>query len=170
MLTIIGIILVLFACAAFALKRLLLKTNRIEKTRQIKRALSLLAERMEFTSRPLAELFEQLSKEDEAKDFFAMLMTGLKDGKNRSLSEIWGEVLEKYATGESLSLEVVSVLSDVGSNLGKMSPKGELEFLHIADNQLEKEISKLEKDFEKNSGALKSSGILVGILIVILFL
>jgi stage III sporulation protein AB len=170
MLTVIGIILVLFASAAFAIKRLLLKTNRIEKTRQIKRALSVLAERMEFTNRPLGELFEQLAIEEESKDFFAALLSGLQDGENRPLSEIWSEALGVYAAKESLSPKTVSVLSDVGSNLGKMSQKGEIEFLHIADKELEKEISKLEEDFEKNSGALKSSGILVGILIVILFL
>lgn len=172
MLTVLGTVFILFACVAFVMNKISQQRRQIEAARSFRRAFSFLAERMDFTLEPLPSLLRQAAQEElgEAGDFIDELAKQLTDGQNRTLAEVWHETLRSYAQRLSLSPATIRILKNVGSKLGQLAGQAEIENLTRADAELAEEIRRCEEDFLKNAKLLKSSGVLVGILIVILFL
>lgn len=172
MLTVLGTVFILFACVAFVMNKISQQRRQIEAARSFRQAFSYLAERMDFTLEPLPTLLRQAAQEDfgEAGEFIGELARQLTDGQNRTLSEIWHETLHTYAQRLSLTPATIRILKNVGSKMGQLAGMAEIENLNRADVELSEEIRRCEEDFSKNAKLLKSSGVLVGILIVILFL
>ncbi len=172
MITVIGVIFILFACTAFTMRKILEQRRQIDTARDFVQAFSYLAGKMEFTLEPLPSLLDQAAQEGfgEAGNFFKILAQKLEDGSNKTLREIWKDTLYTYAQRLKLSPQTVRILKHVGSRLGQAASNIEIEILTCAGKELEEEILAREAEFSKNEKLLKSSGILVGILIVIFFL
>lgn len=172
MIALLGAFFVIFACIAFAIKKLTEQSKAIENVRELKQALLYIAKKMEFDREPLPTLMNQLSKENagDAAVFFYEVSKGLSDGKNRTLEQVWSEVLNTYIEKLNLSPATVRIMKNVGARLGKMAQNAEIEALGAAAEELDSEIYLAEKELSSNAKLLKSGGILVGILIVIIFI
>ncbi|MBR5157206.1 MAG: stage III sporulation protein AB [Clostridia bacterium] len=172
MTAVLGAFFVIFACGAFAMKKIAESNKAIENIRGLKQAFLHMAKKMEFESEPIASLMKKLSKEDcgDVAELFDKVSEKLTDGTNRELSQIWFEVVDEYAKKLNLSPKTIKIINNVGANLGKMAQNAEIEFLEAASDELEDEIKFAEAELSKNSKLLKSSGILAGIFIVIIFI
>ncbi|MBQ4515939.1 MAG: stage III sporulation protein AB [Clostridia bacterium] len=172
MIAVLGAFFVIFACCAFAVKKITEQSKAIENIRGFKQAFLHIAKKMEFEAEPIASIMDKISKENygETAEFFSEVSERLTDGTNGELAQIWNEVVNKYTKKLNLSPKTIRIINNVGTNIGKMAQNAEIEFLESASKELDCEIEAAESELSKNSKLLKSSGILVGIFIVIIFI
>lgn len=172
MLTVIGVLLILFSCTALAMQKIAREKEKTETARAFRRVFSYLAEGVEYTRSPLPSLLSQAAAEDfgEAEEFLWELVKGLSDGSKRTLEEVWRMSLRTYADKHHLTPCMRRILKNLGSGLGQLAAKAEIENLNCACRELDEEILRGEKEFSENAKLIRSSGVLLGILIVILFL
>ncbi len=172
MLTVLGVILVLFSCISLAMQRLAKERKKNDLARDFRQLFSYLAEKIEYTQDTLPSLLQQASNEDfgEVKDFLAILTENLSDGNKQTLREAWQKSLQVYADKLSLTSHMRRILKNIGDCLGQLALRAEIENLNKACADLDDEIRRGEKEFAGNAKLIKSSGILLGILLVILFL
>lgn len=172
MLTVIGIILILFSCTALAMQKIIKEKEKTEIARAFRRLFSYLAEKMEFTQEPILPLLRQSSEVDlgEAEDFVKELIGRLSDGKGQTLGEAWQGSLHSFADKLNLTPCMRRILKNAGSGLGQIAAKVEIENLACVCRELDEEIARSEKEYAVNAKMIRSAGILFGILIVILFI
>ncbi len=172
MIALLGAFFVIFACIAFAMKKIGEQSKALENIRGLKQALIYISEKMNFEATPLPVLMSQISEDDfgDVAVFFTEVSKGLTDGEKRTLKQVWSENLNTYAKKLNLSHTTVRIMNNIGLRLGKMAQQAELEALRTAQDELELQISMAEKELSNNTRLLKSGGILVGILIVIIFI
>ena len=172
MIVILGAFFVIFACVAFAMKKIGEQSKALENIRGLRQALIYISEKMNFEATPLPVLLSQITEEDfgAAAVFFTEVSKGLTDGKKRTLEQVWSESLNTYAKKLNLSHTTVRIMNNIGLRLGKMAQNAEIEALSSAQEELELQIRTAEKELSNNTRLLKSGGILVGILIVIIFI
>ena len=93
MLTVLGIILVLFSCIAFAVMKIASARERIGTTRQMRDVLKRMADQISFTMEPLPDILSRISQEElgETGEFLDELASQLKNSENRSLQEVLGQ-------------------------------------------------------------------------------
>ena len=172
MLTVLGIILVLFSCIAFAVMKIAAAREKIGTTRQMRDVLKRMADQISFTMEPLPDILSRISQEElgETGEFLDELASQLKKSENRSLQEVWSSTLDGYAKRLGLSARTISILSGLGERLGRMSRDIELDNISYTIEELDGEIEAQQALFTKNEKLFRSFGVLVGILIVILFI
>ncbi len=172
MIAVLGVFFIIFACCAFSVKKITEQSKAIENIRGLKQAFLHIAQKIEFESEPMASLMDKISKENygDVAEFFGEVSKKLTDGTNRELAQIWHEVVNEYIKKLNLSPKTVRIINNVGAKIGKMAQGAEIELLESASKELDDEIKFKETELSKNSKLLKSSGILVGIFIVIIFI
>lgn len=172
MIAVLGAFFIIFACCAFSVKKITEQSKAIENIIDFKQAFLHIARKIEFESKPIALLAAEISKENsgDVAEFFGKVSEKLMDGNNSGLTQIWHKVVNEYTKKLNLSPKTVQIVKNVGMKMGKMARNAEIEFLESTVKELDTEIKIKEAELSKNSKLLKSSGILVGIFIVIIFI
>ncbi|MBQ3554522.1 MAG: stage III sporulation protein AB [Clostridia bacterium] len=171
MLTVIGIVLVSGACIGFVMQQIGKQKRRLRAMGDFSRLLSELAKSMDFTGETLPNILKELaSEEGEAADFAELLVSELSKEEPKPFFELWKQSLEKVNERLSLGAEALSILHHAGKRLGTQAKDEEISGLNKAALALKEQMEKEEESFLKNEKLLKSSGVLIGLFIIILFI
>lgn len=104
---------------------------------------------------PIGLLFDSFSKKLQAKDI--------------QVEEVWKEVLQEYAPYLALSQADCILLSRFAEGLGKHDLYTEQKHLENFSIHLQMQCDKAKEKFEKESKMVRSLGVLIGLLLVIIF-
>lgn len=172
MIKFIGALLVVFACGALALQRVIKKRNAQNAVAELRDMLIELKNHIGFNLEPLPDLIRRLCR-DEGRpggSFLSRLEIGINDGAHRPLGEIWNSALSEFSHDTGLSDQAKKLMEALGENLGKMDHAVEIERISRGIQGLEALLQEADADIAKSEKMVKSLGILFGIFIVILFI
>lgn len=140
-------------------------TNRYQELKECKVALSMLQNQMEYTMKPVSEIFQEIGK--KVKHPIAMLFqkAALYMGEN-SAAQAWEHSIEEVGT--NLSKEDKAILKDLGNVLGKTDLEGQVKGMQLVQAFLDNQIQDALVEQKKNGKLYKTLGVVGGITIVIL--
>ncbi|MGN1059043.1 MAG: stage III sporulation protein AB [Clostridia bacterium] len=172
MLKLFGALLIIFSCSAFAVQYVIRRQDGLKAVRELRALVSELARAISFRLEPLPDLIRRLAAEDNppAAGFIRRLEIGIGDGEHRPLGDIWDEALAAFSDETHLPEQAKQLMRSLGARLGQMDFETETARLSEADDQLKALLSELEADSGKTEKTVKSLGVLLGILIVIIFI
>lgn len=171
MLTVIGIILVSGACIGFVMQQIGGQKRRLRALGDFCRLLSEMAKAMDFTGETLPNILKELaSEEGEAARFADLLSSELAKEEKESFYELWKLSLDRVNKNISFRPETLHILTQAGKRLGTQAKEEEISGLKKAASALQDQLEKEEVSFLKNAKLLKSSGVLIGLFIIILFI
>ncbi|WP_158282146.1 stage III sporulation protein SpoIIIAB [Salipaludibacillus keqinensis] len=167
----LGASFIIFASAFSGMefaKRLERRTNLL---RHIKVALETLDTEIAFAMMPLAEAFDQVSRQlpPPVREFFYEVALKLKN-EETSAFQAWEEVLVKWMEDVDLEEKDIEILRQFGQTLGKQDIQGQRKQIKLTQSYLD-HMEKTAIDAQKKYQSMyRSLGLLGGILLVIMLL
>lgn len=145
--------------------------ERPRHLRAMQSVLQGLATEISYGATPLPEAFAHLGRTSQrpvADLFFAAEETLRQPGS--TANEAWQRGLERLAAGSALLKSDLSILSQLGSQLGLSDRQDQERHLLLAVQQLAREESRAEEARQSNERMWRYLGVLSGILLVIVLL
>ena len=169
MLKLLGAMLVIGSCFAFAVKIVQKRRDSLMALRELHRLLIDLAQQIAFSLEPLPNLLQSLGKEDHAPapEFLQRIKASLSADEKKPLSEIWQMALEDYAKEKRLPEKGVKLMKLLGASLGQMDAETEISRLNCSADALKQLAQDMEKEQAKTEKTTETIGVLLGISIVI---
>ncbi len=170
MIKIIGALMVFLSCALTGFELSARLKKRAFSLKEIKMILEIILRDVSFFKTPVSEIFTLAGKkrESEAGELFWLMGEKLK--KNPELKEsIIKDELNKKRAALCLSKSDINVLCDILLSLGTGDSLCQKNMLASGILSIESLISESEENLKKNEKTYKSSGVLLGIFIVVLF-
>ncbi len=169
MLKLLGAMLVIGSCFAFAVKTVQKRRESLKALKELHRLLTELAQQIAFSLEPLPSLLNRLEKDEAAPapEFLQRIKTFLTKDEKKPLSEIWQMALEGYAKEKRLPEKGVKLMKLLGTSLGQMDVETELNRLNCSADALKQLLEDMEKEQAKTEKTTETIGVLLGISIVI---
>ena len=141
--------------------------NRVRELKEFKNILNILKTKIKFTYEPLAEIFKQISKENETniEKIFGKMANQIKYGQT---SEIWTNCIQEADI--SINQEDKDILKKLGKLLGQTDVEGQVSEIEVTQNFLDIQIEKAEEEKKKNQKLYKTLGIVAGLVFVIILI
>lgn len=142
-------------------------SNRVEELKELQTALNILETKIKFTYEPLSEIFMQLSEILKGK-IGSIFKNMSQEIKNSSANQTINKSFETVET--DLKTEDIKIIENLGKILGKTDKEGQVSQIELTSTFLKSQISKAEKEEEKNVKLYKTLGVTVGLAFVIILI
>ena len=144
--------------------------TRVELLKDLQTALKILETEISYGINPLPQAFANLEEDfaGELENFFAIAKKELLAGLTSE--QAWLKAVNVLAARTVLLSEDVKILKDLAYNFGQTDIQQQLKYLELAHDKLATAIEKALEQRDKNVKLLRYSGILIGLLIIILIL
>lgn len=142
-------------------------SNRVEELKDLQTALNILETKIKFTYEPLPEIFLQLSEILKGK-IGSIFKNMSQEIKNSSANQTINKSFETVET--DLKTEDIKIIENLGKILGKTDKEGQVSQIELTSTFLQSQISKAEKEEEKNAKLYKTLGVTVGLAFVIILI
>lgn len=146
-------------------------THRPKQIRLLIHALQLLEAEMMYSQLPLHELFKTISKKmpHPIDRFFINLSEELK-GEVNDFHQLWHKEVNILMKQSALKHSEIDVLNQFGSNLGQHNIIQQQKHIRLAMTHLNRELEEAIDERDTYDKMTKSTGFLVGLFIVIIFI
>lgn len=172
MLKLLGAMLIITACTALGIKSVTKNRKTLKIIEELSSALLEMARAINFRLDPLPDVIHKLSREQfsDKNTFINRLSRQIEKTPEKSLPELWQNVLHNFSQEHSLPQKVTSIMSAIGENVGKMDYETEIHRLTCGHKSLTDLHAKMSQAHEKTEKMTKSLGVVLGIFIVILLI
>lgn len=146
--------------------------KRSQELRAMQSALLFLQTEISYTATPLPEALDRVActLNGTLRDMFKHTAEQLRLQNGMTAGEAWGGTLEKNQPHLALKESDRGILKNLGEALGKSSREEQEKHLLLAREQLRQEETQAENERNRYEPLYRYSGLLVGLLIVILLL
>lgn len=142
-------------------------SNRVEELKDLQTALNILETKIKFTYEPLSEIFMQISEMLKGK-VGNVFINMSHEIKNSSANQTINKSFEIVET--DLKTEDIKIIENLGKILGKTDKEGQVSQIELTSTFLKSQISKAEKEEEKNAKLYKTLGATIGLAFVIILI
>lgn len=139
--------------------------NRVIELKEFKNILNIMKTKIKFTYEPLAEIFKQISNNNETaiEKIFGQMSNQITYFQTR---EVWENCIQEADI--SINQEDKDILKKLGKLLGQTDVEGQVSEIEVIENFLNIQIEKAEEDKKKNQKLYKTLGITIGLVFVII--
>ena len=139
--------------------------NRVNELKEFKNILNIMKTKIKFTYEPLAEIFKQISKNNQnnVEKIFGQMTNQLAYYPAR---EVWENCIQDADI--SINQEDKDILKKMGKLLGQTDVDGQISEIEVTENFLNMQIYKAEEEKKKNQKMYKTLGITMGLVFVII--
>lgn len=170
MIKIIGTLMVFLSCALMGFELSARLKKRTDTLKEIKSILEIILRDVSFLKTPVYEIFTNAGRKRKSGAGELFLSLGERLLKNPDLKEsVTEDELNKKRSSLCLSKSDIAVLLDILNSLGTGDSLCQKNMLSSGILSIESLISESEENLKKNEKTYKSSGVLLGIFIVVLF-
>lgn len=172
MLEVIGALLVVGAGQMAGMRLARQFRSRTEELRSLQSALLFLQTEISYTATPLPEALARVARTVSfpIKGLFLDTSSLLAGRSGITASEAWEHSLKRYKNWSALKTVDISILQSLGEALGTCSREEQVKHLLLAREQLRQEEIKAENERVRYEPMYRYSGLLVGLLVVIVLL
>ncbi len=172
MLKLLGAMLIITACTALGIKSVTKNRKTLKIIEELSSALLEMARAINFRLDPLPDVIHRLSREQfsDKDTFISQLSCQIEENPEKSLPELWQNVLHNFSQEHSLPQKATSIMSTIGEGIGKMDYETEIHRLTSGHESLTDLLTKMSQAHEKTEKMTKSLGVILGIFIVILLI
>lgn len=160
------LLLVIFALST-AIGLLIAKSyqNRVVELKEFKNILNIMKTKIKFTYEPLAEIFKQISKdnESEVEKIFGQMANQITYYQAK---DVWENCIQDADI--SIKQEDKDILKKLGKLLGQTDIEGQISEIEVIENFLDMQIENAEDERKKNQKMYKTLGIVAGLVFVII--
>lgn len=139
--------------------------NRVIELKEFKNILNIMKTKMKFTYEPLAEIFRQISKDNETdiEKIFGQMANQLTYYQTK---EVWENCIQN--SDISIRQEDKDILKKLGKLLGQTDVEGQISEIEVTQSFLDIQIEKAEEEKKKNQKMYKTLGVVAGLVFVII--
>lgn len=139
--------------------------NRVVELKEFKNILNIMKTKIKFTYEPLAEIFKQISKdnESEVEKIFGQMANQITYYQAK---DVWENCIQDADI--SIKQEDKDVLKKLGKLLGQTDIEGQISEIEVIENFLDMQIENAEDERKKNQKMYKTLGIVAGLVFVII--
>ena len=139
--------------------------NRVVELKEFKNILNIMKTKIKFTYEPLAEIFKQISKdnESEVEKIFGQMANQITYYQAK---DVWENCIQDADI--SIKQEDKDVLKKLGKLLGQTDIEGQISEIEVIENFLDMQIENAEEERKKNQNMYKTLGIVAGLVFVII--
>lgn len=142
--------------------------NRLKELKNLEKLVNILKNKIKFTHKPLAEIFEETSLIEKNTKISNIFMKTSQNLKRMKLETAWTEALLEESFFLNLKNEDIDLIKSFGNMLGKTDIDGQMSEINQFITLLNGQIAIAEEEKNKNSKMYKSLGTIVGLGIVII--
>ena len=135
--------------------------NRVMELKEFKNILNIMKTKIKFTYEPLAEIFRQISKDNET--IFGQMANQITYYHTK---DVWENCIQK--SDISIKQEDKDVLKKLGKLLGQTDVEGQISEIEMTQNFLDIQIEQAEEEKKKNQKMYKTLGVVAGLVFVII--
>lgn len=172
MIKIIGVAFVVAGCTGMGLWMSRGIRLRVEELNEVKKAVLLLRGEIRYSLSPLPEAIGRiaLKAKQPLAGFLQEIYESLSAMDGQSFSKIWTRSTENYLSGSHLKPEDLTIIIDLGTQLGYLDKEMQLGAIDLFLEQLGHTIDQQTQGMPAKQKIYNYLGILCGILIVILLI
>jgi stage III sporulation protein AB len=172
MIKLIGSLLVILACGYTGFSIAHRYQQRPKDLRYLQSALQMLETEISYGATPLPDALETISMrcEKSVALLFKKTREKLLNGGGITAREAWDDAVGQYYRHSNISTSDLTVLKNLGANLGISDREDQVKHLHLAMEQLKIEAAKADDEATKNVKLYNYLGFLSGLTIVIIFI
>ena len=139
--------------------------NRVVELKEFKNILNIMKTKIKFTYEPLAEIFKQISKDNdtEIEKIFGQMANQLS---YYQVKEVWENCIQDADI--SIKQEDKDILKKLGKLLGQKDVDGQISEIEVTENFLNMQIENAEEEKKKNQKIYKTLGVVAGLVFVII--
>ena len=139
--------------------------NRVVELKEFKNILNIMKTKIRFTYEPLAEIFKQISKdnESEVEKIFGQMANQITYYQAK---DVWENCIQDADI--SIKQEDKDILKKLGKLLGQTDIEGQISEIEVIENFLDMQIENAEDERKKNQKMYKTLGIVAGLVFVII--
>lgn len=139
--------------------------NRVVELKEFKNILNIMKTKIKFTYEPLAEIFKQISKdnESEVEKIFGQMANQITYYQAK---DVWENCIQDADI--SIKQEDKDILKKLGKLLGQTDIEGQISEIEVIENFLDMQIENAEDERKKNQKMYKTLGIVAGLVFVII--
>ena len=139
--------------------------NRVIELKEFKNILNIMKTKIKFTYEPLAEIFKQISKDNETniEKIFGQMANQITYYQAK---DVWENCIQDADI--SIKQEDKDILKRLGKLLGQTDVEGQISEIEMTQSFLDMQIEKAEEEKNKNQKLYKTLGISVGLVFVII--
>ena len=142
-------------------------TNRYKELKECKIALSILQTQIEYTMKPIPEIFKDIAKKIKPP-ISKLFQNAAKHMENQNAQTAWEQSLEEVGT--NLKKEDKNIMKDLGNLLGKTDIEGQIKEITLVNQFLDTQIQEAILEKNKNEKLYKTLGVVTGLTLVIILL
>lgn len=159
------LLLILVICGYLGIVKSRTFENRVAELNKFQSALVMFKTKIEFTHKPIKNIFEEISKLIY-KDNENIFLYTVKNGN--SIGNLWIEGVDKIK--KDFTPEDKEVIKMLGKMLGKTDINGQVNEIELTTKLIEKQIENAEIEKNKNSKLYKTMGVILGMGICIILI
>ena len=139
--------------------------NRVIELKEFKNILNIMKTKIKFTYEPLAEIFKQISKDNQTniEKNFAQMSNQLT---YYPAKDVWENCIQEADI--SINQQDKDILKKMGKLLGQTDVEGQISEIEVTEKFLIMQIEEPEQDKKKNQKMYKTLGITIGLVFVII--
>ena len=139
--------------------------NRVIELKEFKNVLNIMKTKIKFTYEPLAEIFKQISKDNQTnvEKIFGQIANQITYYPTK---DVWENCIQDADI--SIKQEDKDILKRLGKLLGQTDVEGQISEIEVTQNFLDTQIEKAEEEKKKNQKMYKTLGIVTGLVFVII--
>lgn len=139
--------------------------NRVIELKEFKNILNVMKTKIKFTYEPLAEIFKQISKDNQTnvEKIFGQMANQLT---YYPAKDTWENCIQNADI--SIKQEDKDILKKLSKLLGQTDVDGQISEIEVTQNFLDAQIEKAEEEKKKNQKIYKTLGIVTGLVFVII--
>lgn len=139
--------------------------NRVIELKEFKNILNIMKTKIKFTYEPLAEIFKQISKENQTsiEKIFGQMANQLTYNQAK---DVWEDCIQNADI--SIKQEDKDILKKLGRLLGQTDVDGQISEIEVTESFLDMQIEKAEEEKKKNQKIYKTLGVVAGLVFVII--
>ena len=139
--------------------------NRVIELKEFKNILNIMKTKIKFTYEPLAEIFKQISKDNQTnvEKIFGQIANQITYYPTK---DVWENCIQDADI--SIKQEDKDILKRLGKLLGQTDVEGQISEIEVTQNFLDTQIEKAEEEKKKNQKMYKTLGIVTGLVFVII--
>ena len=139
--------------------------NRVIELKEFKNILNIMKTKIKFTYEPLAEIFKQISKDNQTnvEKIFGQIANQITYYPTK---DVWENCIQDADI--SIKQEDKDILKRLGKLLGQTDVEGQISEIEVTQSFLDTQIEKAEEEKKKNQKMYKTLGIVTGLVFVII--
>lgn len=158
---------IFLVCSTIGILKSQKYTYRVNELKEFKNALNMFKTKIRFTYEPLPEIFSQISNNSDS-NIASIFKIASYNMKFFPAGDAWNRAMDTDIL--NINLEDKKIIKNLSKLLGATDIDGQLSQIELTLGFLEEQITKAEKEREKNESMYRKLGMIVGLGIVIILI